>query len=225
MLRFAEEIMLLLLDDENGRFAAAARPAVDLALAGGVLMDLALESRIDTDVHKLVLIDAKPTGDDLLDPVLAHIAAADRNHDARYWVEHVKDRADEIREAALGRLIERGILHRRDDRFLWVFRSRRYPVVDGAADQEVKLRILDLLFSDDIPDPRDVVVVCLCDVCGLFDSLLTRDELSQVYPRIRQLTKMDLIGQAVMSLVTEARDQSAERLQFLISQGLAARSN
>ena len=71
MLRFAEEIMLLLLDDENGRFAAAARPAVDLALAGGVLMDLALESRIDTDVHKLVLIDAKPTGDDLLDPVLA----------------------------------------------------------------------------------------------------------------------------------------------------------
>ena len=83
MLRFAEEIMLLLLDDENGRFAAAARPAVDLALAGGVLMDLALESRIDTDVHKLVLIGATPTGDDLLDPVLADIAAADRNHDAR----------------------------------------------------------------------------------------------------------------------------------------------
>ena len=53
MLRFAEEIILLLLDDEDGSFAHVPRLALNYALAGGVLMDLAMENRIDTDVEKL----------------------------------------------------------------------------------------------------------------------------------------------------------------------------
>ena len=44
MLRFAEEITLLLLDDE-GRFQRVPSWSLNYALAGGVLMDLALEYR------------------------------------------------------------------------------------------------------------------------------------------------------------------------------------
>ena len=222
MLRFADEILLLLLDDENGRFSAAHRPAVDLALAGGVLMDLALESRIDTDTNKLMLLDAEPTGDALLDAVLADIAAADRSHDARYWVERIQRRADQIRDAALERLIKEGVLLRRAGKFLRVFHHRLYPVVDGAS-REVKGRIMDLLFGTAIPDPRDVVIICLCDACGLFQSLLTPDEVDRAYPRIEQIGRMDLIGRAVMALLADAERESEERLQFLIAQGLAAR--
>ena len=40
-------------------------------------MDLALENRIDTDLEKLILIDATPVGDNLLDETLADIAAGD----------------------------------------------------------------------------------------------------------------------------------------------------
>ena len=222
MLRFAEEIMLLLLDEANGDFSARDSQAVRLALAGGVLMDLALESRIDTDVQNLVVLDAQPTGDPLLDAVLAEIAAAERTRDARFWVERVQGRADEIRDATIARLIERGVLLRRSGRFLRVLRTRARPVVDGTVNREVKQRIVDLVFGDDIPDPRDVVLICLCDVCGLFASLLTRDELDRAYPRIEQIGRLDLIGQAVMTLVADAERESEERLQFLIQQGLAA---
>ena len=222
MLRFAEEIMLLLLDEANGDFSARDSQAVRLALAGGVLMDLALESRIDTDVQNLVVLDAQPTGDPLLDAVLAEIAAAERTRDARYWVERVQGRADEIRDATIARLIERGVLLRRSGRFLRVLRTRARPVVDGTVNREVKQRIVDLVFGDDIPDPRDVVLICLCDVCGLFGNLLTRDELDRAYPRIEQIGRLDLIGQAVMTLVADAERESEERLQFLIQQGLAA---
>ena len=68
---------------------------------------------------------------------------------------HFANRADETREAAIGSLIARGILERREDRFLWVFRLRRYPLVDGKAEREVKLRIMEVLFSDMVPTPRD----------------------------------------------------------------------
>ena len=201
MLRFAEEIILLLLDDD-GRFARLPSWSLHYALAGGVLMDLALENRIDTDLEKLVLIDSTPVGDSLLDPTLADIAAGAES-DARYWVGRTASRGEELRDEVLRRLVELGILERRDDNFLWVFRARRYPTIDGKVELEVKLRIMGVLFSDEIPDPRDIVVICLADACGIFNELLTSREIESVAPRIEQVRRLDLIGQATTQAIRD----------------------
>ena len=202
MLRFPEEVLLLLLNDEGGRFLSVPSWSLDYAMAGGVLMDLALENRIDTDLERLSLVDASPVGDSLLDPTLADIAAME-DHNARFWIEHTSRRADTIREEALSRLITSGILEARDDRFLWVFRSRRYPIIDGKADREVKLRIMGVLLSDEIPDPRDVVIICLADACGILRRLLSRQELARATARIEQIRRLDLIGQAMSQAIQD----------------------
>ena len=202
MQRFAEEIVLLLLSDDDGRFARVPSWSLEYSLAGAVLMDLALEGRIDTDLDKLVLVDATPVGDSLLDPTLAEIAEG-AERDTRFWVEHVANRAYAVRDEALSRLIAQGILESRDDRFLWVFQSRRYPTVDGKAEREVKLRIMEVLFSDTIPDPRDVVIICLADACGIFKGLLSRQELTQASNRIEQVRKLDLVGQAMTQAISD----------------------
>ena len=203
MLRFAEEIMLLLLDDEGKRFLKVPDASLRYALAGGVLMDLAMEDRIDTDLDRLILVDRTPVGDDILDPVLADIAAADATHDARYWVEKAASGAYRTREAAMERLVARGILERREDRFLWMFRSRRYPLIDGEAELEVKLRIMEVLFADVVPTPRDVVIIGLADACGIFTELLSGEDLREVQPRIELVRRMDLIGRAVVAAVRD----------------------
>ena len=213
MLRFAEEIMLLLLDDEGERFLRVPDWSLRYALAGGVLMDLALEDRIDTDLKKLILVDPAPLGDDILDPALADIVSAEQTRDARFWVERVANRADEIREAATGSLIARGILERREDRFLWVFRSRRYPLVDGTAEREVKLRIMEVLFSEVIPTPRDVVIICLADACGIFTELLSKREVRQAMPRIELIRRMDLIGRAVTAAIWDIEVSLAQAIR------------
>ncbi len=200
MLRFAEEILLLLLNDEGGRFASVPKWSQDYALAGGVLMDLALDNRIDTDLENLILVDDAPTGDSLLDPTLADIAAGEQR-DARFWIERTSQRAGAIREEALSRLVSEGILEVRDDRVLWVFRSRRYPLIDGKVEREVKLRIMGVLFSNEIPDPRDVVIICLADACGIFRGLLSRQELARAADRIEQVRRLDLIGQAMSQAI------------------------
>ena len=202
MLRFAEEIVLLLLNDDDGRFARVPNVSLDYALAGGVLMDLALEDRIDTDLEKLVLIDATPTGDTLLDTTLSEIAEGGEN-DARYWVERTAVRSHALREEVLTRLVDQGILEQQEDRFLWVFKSRRYPMVDGEVQREVKLRIMGVLFSDDIPDPRDIVIICLADACGIFKSIFSSQELDAVAPRIEQVRRLDLIGQAMTQAIQD----------------------
>ena len=208
MLRFAEEVVLLMLRDDDGKFVHVPSWLLDRILAGAVLMDLAMEYRIDTDPERLVLLDDTPTGASLPDPTLARIAAdrdeADRDEadrDARYWVEQEAGHSEEIREEALRRLVDVGILEREEDRFLWVFKSRRYPVIDGKAEREVKLRIMGVLFSDEIPDPRDVVIICLADACGLFAELLPKRELEQASVRIEQVRKLDLIGQAMSQTI------------------------
>jgi hypothetical protein len=203
--------MLLMLNDDGG-FVNVPPASLNHALAGGVLMDLALENRIDTDLQQLLLLDSTPVGDSLLDSTLADIGAlSDRS--TRFWVERTAQRADEIREDALSRLVAAGILERRDDRVLWVFRSRRYPVVQGEAEREVKLRIMGVLFSNEIPDPRDVVIICLADASGLFRQMLSRQEVDRVSDRIQQVRRLDLIGQAVSQVLSDFEKSVAIMIQ------------
>jgi hypothetical protein len=204
MLTFAEEIMLLMLDDEDGTFLPTRTSAVEYVLAGAVLLDLAFASRIDTDERQLLLLDQTPTGNPILDRVLNRISSSGGTRDTRAWIEKItSEDTDEIRSMALDGLVKRGILEARDEKFLWVFRSRRYPVIDGRAEREAKLRVSGVLLSDDIPDPRDVAMICLVDACGILPDIFSEREIDRAAPRIEQLRKMDLIGQEVGGAVAE----------------------
>ena len=201
MLSFAEEIMLLLLEDEDGRFIHVPELSMRCVLSGAVLLDLALKNKIDTDLEKLIIIDSSPLGDRLLDPVLKEISESGKEEDANYWVNRIARNADSIRERALSRLCEKGVLEAKDDRFLWVFKSRRYPIRDGDVDREVRHRIISILYSDEVPDPEDVVMVILVDACGIFKHLLSEREHKRFRGRIRQIRELDLLGQAVTKSV------------------------
>ena len=213
-LRFAEEIVLLLLHDGKGKFAHVSDWSSRYAFGGSVLMDLALENRVDTDLEKLVLLDPTPVGDSLLDPMLAEIVQEPEPRGPRYWVERAGSREEEIRDGAVQRLIERGILEHHENRILWVFHTDRHEVIDDKATRQVKLRIMNMLFGDELPSPRDVVTICLADACGIFRELLSASELEQVAERIQQLRRMDLIGQAVSRAIWDIESSLASTVQL-----------
>ena len=208
MLRFAEELILLLMNDERGGLVALPGRTMDYALAGAVLMDLSLENRIDSDLEKLFLIDSTPLGDDLLDPTLAEIAAAEQTHGTQYWVQRIAERGEALLEQALARLCERGILEPAAGNLFFLSRSvahaRRYPTKELEAKQEVRLRIMQVLFSRDIPDPQDSVLIGLAEVCGVFKMLLSKAELEKVQERIDLVKSLDLIGQAVAQAIQKS---------------------
>lgn len=207
-LRFAEELLLLILNEDRGDLAFVPEPHLNLALAGAVLMDLALENRIDTDLEKLILVDSTPVEDDLLDPTLADIAQTAGTHNAQYYVRRIAQTGEQIRNLALARLLKTGILASAEEGAIalarGVARSRRYPIVEGKAEQEVQLRIMRVLFSDDIPDPRDIVLICLADACGMFEKILSKEELQEASERINTVSRLDLIGRAIAEAVRES---------------------
>ena len=205
MLGFVEEILLLQLDDSQGKFVNLPMSAADVVLAGAALMELALANRIDSDLERLILVDPTPTGDDILDDVLKRLAEPGGELTADAVLERLSVNGEKYQEIALQRLIAKGVLREENGRFLWVFRTRRYPVVDDSEQREVRARLRQLVLTDEIPDPRDVVLICLIDACGLLGLVLGPDEIAQTKTRVEQLSRLDLIGQAVTKAVANIR--------------------
>lgn len=203
-LTLAEEILLLALRDEGGRFVELPAHALDFALAGAVLMGLALHRRLDADQEHLVVADPAPTGDTLLDPTLAAVAASGPRG-ADFWIEALTREAPTIRRRALDRLVAAGILRRENELLAWVHGHRRYPVVDDTEQREVKQRVLSILRSEEIPAPHDVAVIALADACAVFDAIVEMDELLELRPRVAEVARMDLMAVFMARALHEAQ--------------------
>ena len=214
MLTIAEEILLLALDDDTGKMNAQLPiHSLSHAASGAILMDLALNNRIDTDLEQLFVVDSKPLGEPVLDFALARIARESETQPAHHWVRVLADKYDILQPQLLDRLVAREIVTRREGRVLWVFGTRRYPTVDDRPLREVKRRIMDVLLSDVIPDPQDIAIICLVDACELWKGLLHKREWARLQPRIEQVVRMDLIGrstaQSIRDLQTAIRGAEA----------------
>jgi hypothetical protein len=214
MLSFVEEITLLMLDDAKGEFVDMPVAAFSTVVAGAALMDLAMHNRIDTDLEKLIVVDRAPTGDAILDDALGQVAEIGATLPLMEAIDKIGLHAGRYTAEALQRLVGHGILREENGRHLWVFRTRRYPMIDDREEREVKARLRQILLTDEIPDPRDVVLICLIDACKLFGLLLDDAEIEATAARVEQLRKMDLIGQAVAKAVAD--------IQFIFKLATAA---
>ena len=199
MLTFAEQTLLLLLDDEREDFLPIGKYTLTRTLAGSVLLDLAMANRIDTDLESLFVVDSTPTGNSVLDSVLKRLADSTTGISTITWIEILSEElGNRIRECALENLVERGLVKVREGRKLWFSRSQRYSKIDLRADRETKLRIMNVLFSEEIPDPHDIGLVCLAEACGILRTIFSEGELQRIRPRIKQIQKMELIGRELL---------------------------
>ena len=217
----AEALCLLLLDRDTGLLPPARRRAVHYALAGSVLVDLALADRVGAGRAQLRSIDPTPIGDDLLDPMLARIHAAPNGHDIASWIEETTARTDEIRKAALGRLMARGTLGVENDGGLHVLRAPRYSVIDDEADRDLRRRLARALSDDEVPAPRDVALIRLVDACGRFEQLMPPRDLKRARQRIAQLRGETLAGHTIAAAV----ERSVARLTPPAAPGIPVAGN
>ena len=203
-LSLPEELVLMLLNEQNGYFHQVPGWDLNCAVTGAVLAELSLLGRIDTDLDSLILVDAAETGDPVLDPVLAQIADEPAQRDAVYWIERLAGRAEGIIDQTLDRLVGLGILEHHDGDFWTLATARWYEELSGTSQegtvgQLVKTRVVKALFADEIPDPRDIIVICLVNACDVFRVMFELDEETE--ERIDSICRMDLIGRSIAAAV------------------------
>ncbi len=205
-LTLTQELILMLLNEETGYFHQVPGWHLNCAVVGAVLAELSLQSRIDTDMESLFLVDASETGNPALDPILEEIANAPRQHNAQYWIERLAPRAESIIDSVLDRLVDLKILEYHDGEFWTLAPAVRHGELSGTSEegtegQFIRTRISRVIFTDEIPDPRDVIIICLVNTCDVFRFIFQLDDEAE--ERIEFICRMDLIGRSLAAAVSQ----------------------
>ena len=206
VLSLPEELLLALLDEESGFFRQVPGWNLNCAMAGAALGELSLLGRIDTDLESLILVDSSETDHSLLNPILQEIASERGQHDAGYWVERLAPQSESVIPTALDRLIRRQIIERHPGDF-YTF-VRRQPTGNTSADEHrpagdaIRDRLIQIIFTDEIPTPRDVILAGLVNVCHVFHQMFPIDEDAE--QRIQLVSNLELIGRAIAAAVKQS---------------------
>ena len=205
LLSLPQELVLMLLNEENGYFHQVPGWNLNCAVVGAALAELSLKSRIDTDMDSLFLLDRTETGDPALDPILKEIAGEPVQRNAQYWVERLAPHAESIIDITLDRLVDLKILKHHDGDF-WTLtpNAEDAELFNGSSNgtglRFVKTRISNAIFNNEIPDPRDVIIICLTNTCDVFRFIFQLD--NEAEERIEFICNMDLIGRSIATAVS-----------------------
>lgn len=199
----AEQILLLATDDETGKVSSWHASSLDTALAGGVLVDLVLRSRVDLDVEgrkgRVVVVDPAPTGEPILDGGLARLAAKPRKPaDA---VSHLEKG---LRSALQESLAARGVLRRDEGRVLGIFPTTRWPAVDSSAETLLRSTLEQVLLAGQQPAPQVGAVVALLGAADLLGLVVDRRDLKAAKARAKELAAGDWASDGVRKAVEAA---------------------
>lgn len=210
MLGLAEELLLLALEDDEGKVSGAASGSLECGLAGAVLMELALADRVSLQSGKVMVSDASPMGDEVLDRALAKIKESSKDRDAEHWISGGLD-SGALKDELLDGLVEKGVLEREEHKVLWVIPTERYPERDGEPERELRERIRAVVLDGQRPEPRLAAIVALVGACNLTDEVFSDEERKQANERLEEISSEEVIGEAISGAVaqTQAAMQAA----------------
>ncbi len=201
-LTMQEQVLLLCLNDESGKFEEG---WVDYGLNGAALADLLLRGRIRLDEKERVAVeDPAPTGDDLLDRALARIGESKRSRALSYWVIYLYRGKPSPRQALIERLIDRGLLGMEEGRLLWVFPRTHYPSRDPVPELEVRERIRRAVLAGGSAEPALAALIGILKGCDALDRALNREELKRAKARIEEIVASGKTTGAAGKAVGEA---------------------
>jgi len=216
MLSLPEKVLLFALDDDTGKICHLPEQYLDYALAGALVMELALQNRLHTtEDATLRVLDKALVGNTSLDAVLELLPEVGENVSLEKALAEVSAKTKEFMEDILQELVDKEILKREDYRYLLVFSKECYPMVDPTEEIAIRTRLRDILLSEKAPRDKDTILIGITHVCNLLKPIFTDSEWESVEPRLHALTKhevmsqtiakiLELIQQAVLLVVTNA---------------------
>jgi hypothetical protein len=171
----AEDLLLLLTDDDTGKLAAPAN-AVDVALGGALLIELALLGRVDVAgpgeavrEGRLVVRDARATGDDVLDEALATVGGTEgktpRSVVTRLGIG--------LRDRLYARLGARGVVREEERRVLGVLARHRWPAEDVTHEADVRAAVVTAVREGSTAEPRTGALVSLLHALKVVPTVAT----------------------------------------------------
>jgi hypothetical protein len=211
----AADLILLAIDARRRNLRVTEK--LDYALMGADLVELAIAERVVMDGDYVLVVNARPTGDPLLDDALASIAAAKRPPTARAWVRSVRRG---LRSEHLLALADKGSIELSPRAFLRFFTVTDIIVLDTERQASIRARIDAIAASALSDDPRERALAGLTYACGLASVLYPGGANRVARKRLEQAARTErvssrasratqTVGQAAVDATARAVTESA----------------
>ncbi|MBO7520646.1 MAG: GPP34 family phosphoprotein, partial [Opitutales bacterium] len=148
MLTIPEEIALLAIDEKAGTLMLLPERSLDFALAGAMMIELSMRGKIETvDDVFLKVVNRGSSSDKILDDALEIIP-----NSPHLTIENALARIARKGGAWIDRhfesLIKKGVLERKEDRFLWIVRESTFQVKDRKSLEDLRRHIREAVMSE-----------------------------------------------------------------------------
>jgi hypothetical protein len=204
MLTLFEELFLLAFHEDKGKLIKWATENLPVGLAGAVLAELALSDRLRVEEnHRLELLDAAPTQDEILDAALEKINSSDRRRKVTYWVNQLNEKPKKLYERLEQRLVDKGIFQADESSLISLPSQNEADGYSASARYWLKRRLRGLALTDQKADLRDLTLLNLVLACDFVDLIFTKDERKIVRRRIYEL----LVGTALSNGQAQAIEE------------------
>jgi hypothetical protein len=203
----AEDLLLLLTADDTGKLAAHGTH-LKTALGGALLAELVLMQRVDlagpderVSARRLIVRDAGPTGDGMLDEALAALIRKEGKTPQRV-VAALGKRA---RVRLYERLAGAGLVRAEEGRFLGMFPTRRWPAADTTHEASVRAGLVTALRRGEPTDARTRALVSLLHALHAVHRAVAADSVglskAELKASAKRIAEGDWVGKAVRSAI------------------------
>jgi hypothetical protein len=218
----AEEFLLLAYADDGTPLTDGMR--LDNGLGGALLLDLAMDSRIDVVDKRVVVLDPEPTGDPLVDQALERLGGAEKSRKPGYWVSQF---AKDTRPRVLEKLVGDGVLTTEKDRVLGVFPRTRYPAAQGTeppVEADARLRMRAAVLGDGAVEPRTAALCALVAATELDRKVFADLDRKRVKARLAEISQGEWAALAVRATIEEIQAAILVAIVAATATGAAATS-
>jgi hypothetical protein len=200
MFTLTEELFLLSLRDGKNSVTIPHSATLPYALAGAMLVELALRGSIRLEDGKWVILvkDIPEENDDRLKELLVSMRSSQKPRKVTYWINLIGAKGSELERKLLAVMLERNVLKEEKKKFLWVIPFTEYSQQDASAKYLRKQQLRDIVLGGKEADVQSIVLLSLMKSIDILGQIFTPDEMKAANSRIGAIVKDEAIGPAVM---------------------------
>lgn len=215
-LNLIDQLTLLALNDEKGTFVADST-AYSYAIAGAIILELALEKRIDLSGEKVVVKDKSKTGDKIIDAYFDIIIESGKERKVKSWVDRLGNKADKIKRDTIDKLINNRILEKREDKILWIFSYNKFPAQNPRPENQLRSRLYDVVVNSHRPELKEIMLLNLIESCSLGKEVFGKEQVKTFKKKLKSINEYDHLGDSVSKSVKEICDMINAMLVIMIA--------
>ena len=228
MLTLSEKLVLLALVDHEGEVGRTghSRDFISYGLACSIIMELMLSARVTVELPrelflkitmnngKVKLLDASPTGDDVLDEALSKLRQSGKGKSPFHWIKKLRGLTTGKNLPTFGtafrgscfldRMVDKGILYRKKHSTLG-YKTPRYPLLDEQAKRSLIESVHDAILRES-NDPEMTMLISLASTCGLIGEIpFSSAEAPEVEGRVKAIVDSDPVVRFLTRQVVAAK--------------------